>query len=438
MTLLAPIHFINKCKNFNIMMKINIPNIGTEEAVEIIEILVKDGDIVSVDQALLVLESDKASMEVPSPAAGKITKLLVKVGDKVKEGDAIADITEEDGGKKATKEEVKTEEEKEPKQEIKSIADKGSKQESLEAPSPQNEEGKITVADVYAGPAVRKLAREFGINLSQVRGSGNNGRVILEDIQTYVKNQLGGGGGSALPPEPEVDFAEFGKVEVVEMDKIKRLTADGMQAAALNAPHVTQFDDADVTDLEAFRAKQKKRAEKKGVKLTPVPFLIKALALALQEFPQFNVSVKGHSIVQKYYYHIGMAVDTPAGLVVPIIRDVDKKGVWQLAAEVMEISDKARNRRLGPKDMEGGCITLSSLGASGGTQFTPIINLPEVAILGVSRVKKVPVYVGEELQPRLVMPLALSYDHRAVNGVEGAKFTRFLAEILTDARNLAM
>lgn len=426
------------------MTNIKIPNIGTDEAVEIIEILVSEGDQVVQEQPLLVLESDKASMEVPSPVAGKLNKLKVKVGDKVKEGHDIAEFEEAAGVATTMAPAKDKKEEAEPEPVAKPAPAKAEEpakpKPQVDKHSPFGEEGSISITEIYAGPAVRKLAREFGVNLSQVSASGNNNRVILEDVQKFVKSNLarGGGGGAALPPEPQVDFAEFGKLEEMEMDKIKRLTYVGMQTAWLNAPHVTQFDEADVTDLETYRAKQKILAEQKGVKLTPVPFLLKALALGLQEFPQFNVSLKGYTIVQKHYYHIGMAVDTPVGLVVPVIQDVDQKSIWQLATDVMDISTRARNRKLSPKEMQGGCITLSSLGAGGGTQFTPIINLPEVAILGVSRVSKQPVYIGDELQPRLIMPLALSYDHRAVNGVDGAKFVRYISSLLSDLRNVIM
>ena len=427
------------------MASINIPNIGTDEAVEIIEIMVQPGDVVEKEQSLLVLESDKASMDVPSPVGGKLQKILVKVGDKVKEGDAIAEIeAADDGDAPAPKNEEEKEEKKEDKKEEKPDEKPAPKEEAKPAPQPTPQAAAQTPAassgDAYAGPAVRKLAREFGIDLTQVPPSGENGRIVKEDLHNYVKNRLAGAptGGSALPPEPVVDFSEFGKVTEQEMDKIKRLTAEGMQSSAINAPHVTQFDEADVTDLETFRGKKKKQAEKKKVKLTPVPFIIKALALALKEFPQFNASLRGNTIIQKHYYNIGVAVDTPAGLVVPVIKEVDKKGIWELAKDLGEISENARNRRISPKDLQGGCITLSSLGRGGGTQFTPIINLPEVAILGVSRVDVKPLWQEDKFVPRSMMPVALSYDHRAVNGVDGANFTRFVCSLLSDPRNLSM
>lgn len=430
------------------MTVVSIPNIGTEEEVEIIEILVAKGDKVDKEQALLVLESDKASMEVPSPTTGEITDLKVKVGDKVKEGVKIAEI-KEDGGKTDDNITSKVISDKLAEQKI-AIKDKEntlvSKEPKKIAPAPETnilkgETLSTAIDNYYAGPAVRKMARELGVDLNQVTASGANGRILKEDIQQYIKQRLQNGGGENLLPmdtEMQVDFAAFGKIETQPMDKIKLLTAKSMRRSWFSVPHVTQFEEADVTDMENFRKMQKDLAQQKNIKLTPIPFLLKALALSLQEFPQFNVSLRGDSIVQKYYYHIGVAVDTPAGLVVPVIRDVDKKNIWELAAEIIDLADKARSRRIKPVDMQGGCITLSSLGAIGGVQFTPIINLPEVAILGVSRVRKLPVYRGDQLVPRLIMPLALSYDHRAVNGVDGTKFTTHIADLLSDIRKLAM
>lgn len=440
------------------MTTITIPNIGTDEAVEIIEILVKKGDNLSKDETILVLESDKASMEIPSPDDGVITDIKVSVGDKVKEGDLIGemDIAAGTGGSDSLDKSTTA------TTAIESAAESNPATAPAKATTPSEPSKKEQAPtkmetaqpaaansssnDIYAGPAVRKLSRELDIDLGVIQASGDKGRITKDDLHDYIKRGLSGAGGSpmggsmggALPPEPSVDFAAFGKIEVVPMDKIGKLTAAAMQSSKLNAPHVTQFDEADVTDLENFRKLQKEVAANKGIKLTPVPFLLKALALTLEEFPQFNVSLKGSNIIRKHYYHVGMAVDTPYGLVVPVIRDVNTKSIFELADEVTSVSEAARNRKLKPVDMQGGCITLSSLGAGGGTQFTPIINLPEVAILGVSRLIKKPVYQGDQLLPRLMMPLALSYDHRAVNGVDGAKFVRHLAALLADVRKLAI
>ena len=282
------------------------------------------------------------------------------------------------------------------------------------------------------------MARELGVGLAEIRGSGEENRILKEDVKRFVKERMTQGGGVSSQQPLDIDFAKFGPIEEKEMTKIQSLTAQGMHRAWITAPHVTQYEEIDITDLENFRQGQKNLAAQKGVKLTPVPFLIKALALALRELPQFNVSVSGKTLIQKHYYHIGMAVDTPAGLVVPVIRDVDKKSIWDLAAETGEMAVKARERRLRPDDMEGGCITLSSLGAQGGTQFTPIINVPEVAILGVSRSYHKPIYQEREFVPRLVLPVALSYDHRAINGVDGAKFTNYLSYLLKDIRNIVL
>lgn len=429
------------------MTTITIPNIGTDDAVEIIEILVKKGDNLSKDEPLMVLESDKASMEVPSPHAGVLTDIKVSVGDKVKEGDAIGEMDVEAADTTDNKEQTEAAKPSPDKPAVPDVKEASNKEVVVEdkpTPKPPAASGAQASKsdDIYAGPAVRKLSRELDIDLSVIQASGDKGRITKDDLHDYIKRGLSGAGGAggagALPAEPSVDFAAFGKIEVKPMTKIGKLTATAMQASKINAPHVTQFDEADVTDLENFRKIQKELAASKGIKLTPVPFLLKALALSLAEFPQFNVSLKGSSIVHKHYYHIGMAVDTPNGLVVPVIRDVNTKSIFQLAEEVASVSENARNRKLKPADMQGGCMTLSSLGAGGGTQFTPIINLPEVAILGVSRVIKKPVYLEDQLLPRLMMPLALSYDHRAVNGVDGAKFVRHIAALLADVRKLAM
>jgi len=297
---------------------------------------------------------------------------------------------------------------------------------------------------VYAGPAVRKLAREFGVQLPLVAGTGPRGRVLKEDLQHYVQKALSGqspaGGGAAIPAIPAVDFAKFGEVEVTERSKLDKLTAMNMQRSWLNVPHVTQFDEADITELEQFRAGLKAEAEQRGTRLTPMPFILKACAVALRDNPKFLSSLAndGEQLVYKRYTHIGMAVDTPAGLVVPVIRDVDRKSIWELAEDVLELATKARDRKLSPGDMQGGCFTISSLGSIGGTGFTPIVNAPEVGILGVSRAAVKPVWDGQAFAPRNMLPLALSYDHRVINGGDGGRFMSRLVALLGDIRQLAM
>lgn len=425
-------------------VSVRIPNIGTSDAVEIIEILVVAQDKVEEGQSIIVLESDKASMEIPSPVGGEISEIKAKLGDKVTEGVEIMTINQTETSAVASKESAPAATpavaSKEP---APAAAPAMETKESLTAATLEAQSsfladgGEGRGGNFYAGPAVRKMARELGVSLDQIQGSGADKRILKEDIKRFVKERMVQGGKSSFV-QSSMDFAKFGRIEEREMTKIQVLTAENMHHAWTSVPHVTQFEEIDITDLETFRQGQKALAAQKGVKLTPVPFLIKALALALKELPQFNVSLQGRTLINKHYYHIGMAVDTPFGLVVPVIRDVEKKSIWDLAAETGEMATKARARRLKPDDMQGGCITLSSLGAQGGTQFTPIINVPEVAILGVSRSYHKPIYQQQEFIPRLVLPIALSYDHRAINGVDGAKFTVYLAYLLSDIRNLAL
>lgn len=411
--------------------EIRVPNLGVDDAVEVIEVHIKEGQRIEKDDTVIVLESDKASMEIPATSSGKVLAVKVKKGDKVKSGAAIALLMTTGDAPSST-----VDSPRQPPKAVEVAASRPAQSEAQAAPVrlPSSSGGSF-----YAGPAVRRMARELGVNLAELTGSGHKGRILKEDVQQYVKGRMQQGATmaatAALPP---IDFTAYGKTEEKALNKIQLLTAENMHRAWVTAPHVTQFEEVDITDLEKFRKGQKAAAEKKEVKLTPVPFLIKALALALKELPQFNVSVVGNRLVQKLYYHIGMAVDTPHGLVVPVIRDVDKKSVWELARESADLAARARQRQLAIADMQGGCITLSSLGALGGTQFTPIINVPEVAILGVSKSSYKPVYQGEEFVPRLMLPIALSYDHRAINGVDGAKFTSYLKYLLSDIRNLTL
>ncbi|WP_075186705.1 dihydrolipoyllysine-residue acetyltransferase [Teredinibacter haidensis] len=416
------------------VIDVNVPDIGGAQGVGVIEVCVAEGDEVSEGDSLIVLESDKASMEIPAAVGGKVVSLLIKEGDKASEGTAILKL--EVVGIAPTAEvptaappvhapaKPKTSSERHP-QEIVALS-----------------------ADVYAGPAVRQLARQLGVDLTKVKATGPRGRIAKEDLRNFVKSvmkQKASGstvvsGGAGIPAVPEVDFSQFGEIEMVKMSKIKKLTAANMSRNWLNVPHVTQFDDADITDLESFRKNMKAEAEKKGVKLTPLPFLLKACAAALRAEPKFNASlhVDGEHIVQKNYVHIGVAVDTPNGLMVPVIRDVDQKGLFELAKESVELATKAREGKLMPRDMQGGCFTISSLGPIGGTGFTPIVNAPEVAILGVSKASIQPVWNGSEFMPRQMLPLALSYDHRAINGVDAGKFFTFLSSVLADVRKLLL
>jgi len=428
---------------------VKVPALDGFDNVPIIEINISEGDTIEADDPLVTVESDKATMEIPSPYAGKVGKILVSEGDKLSEGDELLEMTvqeeggeEEEASESASEEPVK-EEKSEPKSEEKP------KQSAESAPEPQGAtyEPPSPGAKVHAGPAVRKIARELGADLARIKGSGPKGRILKDDVQAYVKGQLKqaqqGGGvatGSGIPGVKLPDFSQFGEVKREAMSRMMFATANNMQRSWLNVPHVTQFEDADITDMEDFRKAQKAAGEKKGVKMTPLPFLLKACATALAELPQFNVSLdmERKEVVRKQYIHIGIAVDTPNGLMVPVIKDVDKKGLWELAAESAELAQKARDKQLKPAEMQGACFTITSLGGIGGTAFTPIVNTPEVAILGVSKAAMKPVWDGKEFQPRLMLPLSLSYDHRAVNGADAARFTSVLSQLLGDIRTLLL
>nr|WP_297461962.1 pyruvate dehydrogenase complex dihydrolipoyllysine-residue acetyltransferase [uncultured Halomonas sp.] len=434
--------------------EIRVPDIGGSENVPIIEVAVAEGDEIDEEDPLITLESDKASMDVPSPYKGKLVELAVKEGDTVSEGDLIGYV-EAAGQAKPKKAEA-------PKREAapsgeKKPADKGEQVDEVEATAKPSRETQ-TAADqprdgklVHAGPAVRMLARELGVDLGQVKPSGPKDRVLKEDVHAFVKQAMqqrsaapmaaeGATGGAGIPPIPAVDFSQFGEVEEQPMGRLLKMGAANLHRSWLNVPHVTQFDEADITDLEAFRKSMKAEAEAEGAKLTPLPFLVKACAFALRKFPQFNVSLHpdGETLVWKKYVHIGVAVDTPNGLMVPVIRDADKKSLIELAKESVELAKKAQSKKLKREEMQGGCFTISSLGSIGGTAFTPIVNAPEVAILGVSKAQMKPVWNGSDFAPRLMMPLCLSYDHRAVNGADAARFTAFLAQVLSDVRRMLM
>lgn len=419
---------------------LKVPDIGGADAVEVIEISVKEGDELAEGDSILVLETDKASMEIPAEAAGKLLSLAVKVGDKVSHGSVIG-VLAVVGEATAAPAPVQA------AAPAPAAAVATAPVAAVSEPESDDEdEDNSDESDVYAGPAVRKLARQLGVDLGKVSGSGPRGRLQKDDVRNYVKPivtavQSGGStGGAGIPKIPAVDFAKFGEIDVVKMSKIKKITAENMSRNWLNIPHVTQWDDADISDLEDFRKSLKAQAEKRGSKLTPMPFIMKACAAALVAEPSFNVSMHhdGESIVHKKYVNIGMAVDTPNGLMVPVIRNVDKKGLWELADEINAIAKKARDGKLLPSDMQGGCFTISSLGAMGGNGFTPIVNAPEVAILGVSRAQVKPVWNGKEFVPRNMLPLSLSYDHRAINGGDAGRFFTYLTGVIGDVRRLLL
>ncbi|MET0051757.1 MAG: dihydrolipoyllysine-residue acetyltransferase [Candidatus Thiodiazotropha sp.] len=440
-----------------------LPDIGDFESVEIIEILVSEGDQVSVDDSLLTLESDKATMEIPSPHSGVVSNLRVKVGDRISEGDVILSIQVDDAaveseepsasaGPAPAAEELETVQAPAPTPSEEPVAQANSgrrpgDKELRVPPVPQGLAEPGGQGKAHASPAVRRLARELGVDLSLVKGRGPKARILKDDVHQFVKQSLQrgeagrpAGGGLALPSAPEVDYSRFGEVETRPLGRLKKLSGAHLHRCWLTVPHVTQFDEADITELEAFRVAQKSQAQRRELRLTLMPFLMKAVAAALREMPQFNASLdaEGDSLVFRKYVHIGVAVDTPNGLVVPVIRDVDQKGIFELSAELMAISEKARDGKLAPGDMQGGCFSISSLGGIGGTAFTPIVNAPEVAILGVSRSSMQPVWDGTAFQPRLMLPLSLSYDHRVIDGAEGVRFTGLLSTLLSDIRTLLL
>ncbi|TNE77376.1 MAG: dihydrolipoyllysine-residue acetyltransferase [Gammaproteobacteria bacterium] len=414
-----------------------VPDTGGADAVEVIEIAAELGAELQEGDGILVVETDKATMELPAPFDGELLEVLVKVGDKVSTGDRIARM------KTSGSADVSSPAPAEPS------APQAEPQEVPVAAREAAVEQPTAAVEVYAGPASRALARELGVDLRKVTGTGPRGRILKEDLHNYVKQAVAkaetaapvaSGSGAGIPQIPDVDFSKFGEIELIPLQKIHKLTAVNMQRSWLNVPHVTQFDDADITDLEGFRKSLKGDAEKRGSKLTPLPFLLKACAHALAANPEFNRSITADTqhFVQKKYIHIGVAVDTPRGLVVPVIRDVDRKGLWQLADEANELAAKARDGKLTAAEMQGGCFTISSLGAIGGNGFTPIVNAPEVAILGVSKSQMKPVWNGAEFVPRLMLPLSVSYDHRVINGADCGRFFTYLVSVLGDIRRLAL
>jgi pyruvate dehydrogenase E2 component (dihydrolipoamide acetyltransferase) len=416
----------------NKTLEVSVPDVGDYHDIPVIEVLVKDGDAVDKDAPLIVLESEKATMEVPSPAAGTVRGLKVKAGAKVSKGSPICTLELASGAAPPA-----------PTRE-----GAAAPRPSPPAPLPQAGEGSKEPPWVgqakgeipHASPAVRKLAREFGVDLAKVQGSGPKGRIVQEDVQGFTKKALAGAapsGGGGIPPMPAVDFSQWGEIEARPLARIRKLSAQYLHRAWLNVPHVTQNDEADITDLETFR---KAQSEESGVKLTLLPFVMKAVGAALKQFPEFNASLApdGESLIVKKYCNIGFAADTEHGLVVPVVKDIWIKGIVQLAQECAELAKKARDGKLKPDEMKGGCFSISSLGGIGGAHFTPIVNAPEVAILGVSRAQMKPVWTGQEFTPRLLCPLSLSYDHRVIDGAAAARFIVALAKLVSDPRRLAL
>ncbi|WP_297844272.1 dihydrolipoyllysine-residue acetyltransferase, partial [Pseudomonas sp.] len=417
---------------------IHVPDIGSSGKAKIIEVMVKVGDTIEADQSLITLESDKASMEIPSPSAGVVESIIIKLDDEVGTGDLILKLKVAGAAAAPAA----------PAQAAAPAAAPAKAEAAVPAPAAKAEAAPAAPAPapakdgakVHAGPAVRQLAREFGVELNAVGATGPHGRVLKEDVQVYVQAMMqkakaapaaGATGGAGIPPIPVVDFSRYGETEEVPMTRLMQLGAASLHRSWLNIPHVTQFDQADITELEAFRIAQKAVAEKAGVKLTVLPLLLKASAFLLKELPDFNSSLapSGKAIIRKKYVNIGFAVDTPEGLLVPVIKNVDQKSLLQLAAEAAELAEKARSKKLSADDMQGACFTISSLGNIVGTGFTPIVNAPEVAILGVSKATIQPVWDGKAFQPKLMLPLSLSYDHRVINGAAAARFTKRLSEL---------
>jgi len=432
-----------------------VPDIGDFKNIPVIEVLVKPGDKVSAEESLITLESDKATMEVPAPFDGVVKEMKIKVGDSVSEGTAILTI-EALGDEPSAAPEKKAAEpvaEKTPpkpvEEKISSTPPPAPKAPSAPAPSvskPINEE---SFSAAHASPGVRRFARELGVDLGSVKGSGPKGRILREDVQSFVKSVMQTGGTAAasgsglgfnLPAWPVIDFEKFGPTEKQALSRIKKISGPALHRNWITIPHITQHDEVDITDLEAFRKSLSKDAEKAGLKITPLALIMKAVVAALKRYPEFNSSLapEGDSLIIKRYFHIGVAVDTPGGLVVPVIRDADKKGIMEIAEELGKVSAKARDGKLGPADMSGGTFSISSLGGIGGGQFTPIVNAPEVAILGVSRSTMKPVWNGKDFEPRLMLPLSLSYDHRVIDGAEGARFITYLNQVMSDIRRVLL
>ncbi len=443
-----------------------VPDIGDFKDVAVIELLVKVGDTVKEEQSLFTVESDKASMEIPSPAAGVVKELKIKIGDKVNVGDLVAVLEGTAGASSAAPAAAAPVDRAAPQSEpdaraprqlpAEEAAPQAGAQASSPSPAPApHAPGAAPIGLPHASPSVRKFARELGVPLEELKGSGPKGRITQEDVQAFTRQVMAGGvqtkaqaakppagGGSGvgmdLLPWPKVDFAKFGGVERKDLSRIKKISGANLHRNWVMIPHVTNNDEADITELEAFRVSTNKENEKSGVKVTMLAFVIKAVVAALKKFPEFNTSLDGDTLVYKQYFHIGFAADTPNGLVVPVLKDADKKGILQISQEMGELAKKARDGKLGAADMQGGCFSISSLGGIGGTHFTPIINAPEVAILGLSKGQMKPVWDGKQFVPRLVLPLSLSYDHRVIDGASAARFNAYLGQVLADYRRILL
>ena len=436
------------------LLTITLPALGDFDEIEIIEVLIVPGDEIEAEDSTIILESDKATMEIPSPYSGKVVSVHVKVGDRISEGTTIAKLeaaeVKQDEPVTLEKEQVPTSIEKviEIVPEIKVTGEKKdvADQKTAKLPPilPTRHEENQTNKLIHASPSIRRHARELGVNLELLIGTGAKGRILKEDVKAFIKATLSAspsGGGISVSVMPTIDFSKFGEVEVETLSRIQKISGAHLHRSWVSVPHVTQFDEANITALEAFRKSLKSEAEKKGVRLTPLVFMMKAVVAALQEFPRFNASLdsSGERLILKKYFHIGVAVDTPNGLMVPVIHDVDKKGLYDLAEELALTAQRAREGKMLPGDMQGGCFTISSLGGIGGTNFTPIVNAPEVAILGVAKAKMQPVYQDDgTFSAELILPLALSYDHRVIDGAQGARFTSFLSQVITDIRRVLL
>ncbi len=430
--------------------QVTVPDIGDFESVEIIEVLINVGDEVAIEQPLITLESDKATMEIPSPTAGKIVEIKVAVGGKVSQGDLVALIEAAEDAvdqspSAANDGETKTSSAKpEPAAEQQQAEEPAAEAKPAHTvpptlPPPVERSGTVLP---HASPSIRRLARELGADLSQIHGSGAKSRILEQDVKNWVKGQLQKktGDSAGIPEIPAVDFSKFGEIEVEQLSRIKAISGPHLHRAWLNVPLVTHHDEADITDLEDFRKSLKSEAEAKGIRVTLLAFAMKALVNALKRFPQVNASLSPdkQSLILKKYYNIGIAVDTPQGLMVPVFKTVDKKSVFDLATEMGEVSERARNGKLKPDDLQGGCISISSLGGIGGTAFTPLVNAPEVAILGLTRAKMQPVWNGKDFDPRLMLPIDFSYDHRVIDGAQAARFVTYLCQLFSDVRRLTL
>jgi pyruvate dehydrogenase E2 component (dihydrolipoamide acetyltransferase) len=455
------------------LQTITLPALGDFDDIEIIEVLIVSGDVIEAEDPIIILESDKASMEIPSPYSGKVMSVHINVGDRISEGTEIAKLevaevkldeptpTEAEPApaeiKPAPAEIKPAPAESKPAPPVAKASEAMPTVEVAEAKSPEehkivkpasvspvNQVENRSAKLIHASPSIRRHARELGVNLELVIATGAKGRILKEDVKAFIKASLSAAptsGGATVSAMPTIDFSKFGEIEPIPLSRIQKISGAHLLRSWVSVPHVTQFDEANITELEAFRKSLKSEAEKKGVRLTPLVFMMKAVVAALQEFPRFNASLEnsGERLILKKYFHIGVAVDTPNGLMVPVIRDVDKKGLYDLAAELASTAERARNGKLLPADMQGGCFTISSLGGIGGTNFTPIVNAPEVAILGVAKAKMQPVYEADgSFSAGLILPLALSYDHRVIDGAQGAKFTSFLSQVMTDIRRVLL